>query len=390
MPHHHHSSHPSGHGHGHSHDDGDGDGNTNTNNTAASSTTRPLLLRILSTTALLLPTLLYILSLSFVLKTLYTPSFALSAVFDANNLPYPSASNPYTYKASPFYVCNDTLGGSQLTDVTKGFNQTCTRVSTLGRASMDACMAGHAEYDQHFCQKVVVSAQLFVAGAVLIGIALLFSFAVVALGWKTASAATQEYAYVSAATSAGAADGDDDEHGEMAEQHHRVTHGGDRIYGDDYENAKYQHHHGITHTGDRIYGNSCDCEDPRHHYGNTHTHTHTGEHTAHDPRSTIVSASPAAASTLGTFTAFLGSLVTLLALLAAILIAAAQMLGINALVENQLPSGIDSTPQQFGLSNITQSSWYMGPGAILWPSVAWIVAVIGVFVGGSGCGVRGR
>jgi len=374
MPHHHHHSHPSGHG--------DGNTNTNTNNTHASSTARPQLLRLLSTTALLLPTLLYILSLSFVLKTLYTPSFALSAVFDANNLPYPSASNPYTYKASPFYVCNDTLGGSQLTDVTKGFNQTCTRVSTLGRASMDACMAGHAEYDQHFCQKVVVSAQLFVAGAVLIGIALLFSFAVVALGWKTASAATQEYAYM--ATSTSAADADDDERGEMAEGQHRVTHGGDRIYGDSYENAK--HHHGNTHTDDRIYGDTCDCEDARHHYGNTHTHP--SEHTTHGPQSFIPSPPPA--STFSTFTAFLGSVVTLLALLAAILIAAAQMLGINALVENQLPSGIDSTPQQFGLSNITQSPWYMGPGAILWPSVAWIVAVIGLFVGGSGCGVKGR
>jgi hypothetical protein len=285
-------------------------------NSGTHSVPRSALLQFLSILALLLPVVFYIISLSFALKTLYEPSFALSDVYDANNNPYP-ANGSYTYKSGPFYTCNDTLGGSQLTDVTQGFNQTCYRISTLGAASMSDCLESHSNDDLHFCQRSVMSAQLFVAGTVIIGIALLGSFVVLGLGFKAAIAKSSTYAY--STTSA------DEEEGEKRNHHHHHDNGG----------------------------------------------------------------SPPPFTTIQGLAAFLGTSTTLLAVLAALLIAAGQMVGINAYVDTQLPSGIDSVPVLGGLSGVTQSAWYMGPGAIVWPSVAWFAAVWGIVIAASGCGVRG-
>lgn len=99
---------------------------------------------------------------------------------------------------------------------------------------------------------------------------------------------------------------------------------------------------------------------------------------------------PGSFSALDGISAFLDTSTTLLAGLAAILIAAGQALGISAFVDTQIPSGIDSTPVIGGLLGVTQSAWYWGPGAIVWPSAAWLSAVIGVAIAANSCGVRGR
>ena len=78
----------------------------------------------------------------------------------------------------------------------------------------------------------------------------------------------------------------------------------------------------------------------------------------------------------------------LLVLLATVLIALAQVLGINVLVDSQYPSGEVAEPDaQTG--DVYQSPWHMGPGALIYSSVAWLAALLGAFVAGSGCGIRG-
>ena len=281
---------------------------------ALQSSPRSVPLQGLSIAALILPPILYLISLSFALKTIYEPSFALSNVFNASNLPVPEP-HPFTYKASPFYLCTDTLSGEALLDASAGFNQTCKRIPALGSAGMRTCLETHPG-DQHFCQKVVVSAQLFVAGAVMIGLTLLGSFGVVALGWKGATAKMTGYAYEPAPTSEAEAK--------------------------------------------------------------------SGDH--HSPASTFT---PNSTATLNLVADVLGTCCMLFAGLAALLLLFAQILAINALVDGQLPSGEDATPGVV-LSQVTQSAWYMGPGAIKHASTAWLTATIGVIIAASGCGVRGR
>jgi hypothetical protein len=149
---------------------------------ATHNTPRPAAVRILAITALVLPTVLYIVSLAMTLESIYNPSFALSHPATTDGTVY-----KWTYKASPFYRCPTAHG--QYVDESQPFVQKCTRVSALGSSGMRACNATNPG-DEHICQKVVISAELFVAGASLIGIALLFSFVVIALGYKTAAATT--------------------------------------------------------------------------------------------------------------------------------------------------------------------------------------------------------
>lgn len=173
-------------------------------------------------------------------------------------------------------------------------------------------MTARQSYDQHFCQKSTTTAQFFVAGTILIALALVLSLIVFLTGFKNATASTTSYAYSPAAAEEGK----------------------------------------------------------------------TENHASHVAQGSF--------SPLDGVSAFLDTSTTLLAGLAVIFIVAGQALGINAFVDTQLPSGIDSTPIVGGLSGVTQSAWYWGPGAIIWPSAAWLSALIGVAIAASGCGVRGR
>ncbi|MCJ1309779.1 hypothetical protein MMC25_003440 [Agyrium rufum] len=299
----------------HHHQNHDENDNNSSDEPSTTHQPRPFILRAVSVLTLILPPILLILALSFSLKAIYEPSFALSAVFDSSYNPVPisnsSNSSALTYKASPFYTCNDLTAGNNAVASYSEFNQTCMRTPFLGKKGMKMCTAMFASdgvhtLDQHFCQKLVVSAELFVAGAVLVGIALLSSFPAVLLGFGDAASSA----------------------------------------------------------------------------ASVPTHYHTRPHGRYEPtaRSEEVEGKTASNTVLrATSLRFLWSFVTLLALLGAICLAAAQMLGINALIDWQSPSGEDNTPgvSEFG---IYQSSWYMGSGALVWPSVAWLSALLGTFV----------
>jgi hypothetical protein len=280
-------------------------------------TFRPFPLRLLSALALTLPPALYIISLSFTLATIYTPSYALSDVWNSSLLPYKSFSSPTTYKASPWYACTDVTSEPPPIDNSADFNQTCTRIPSLGNKAYENCLVEHP-FDEHFCQKVVVTAQLYVAGAVLIGIALLPAIAALAFGLPSAIAREEPFPYAfggGAAAAEGEAEVED-------------------------ENAVASWRHG-------------------HHRRNSFF---------------LVSV--------------FNTLATLLALLAAVLLAFGQLLGFNVFVDTQIPDGIDTTPGAQSAA-ATQGNWYMGKGLLIFTTVAYLAGGLGAFVQGSRLGVGG-
>jgi len=268
----------------------------------ASTTPRPLAVRILSIIALVLPTILYIISLALALTTIYNPSFALSHPATPDGPVY-----NWTYKASPFYNCP--TAHDQYVDESQTFLQNCTRISALGSAGMRTCNETHPG-DEHICQKIVVSAQLFVAGAVLIGISLLSSFVDIGLGYKAAFATTEGGVYTVVAT-------------------------------------------------------------PKDHESNAAAAADTA---LQDPSAGSVEPSLAA-----TLTPWVRACTTLLAILAACCLVLAQFVGVDGLVNNLQPTS-SQLPDY-------QTRWYMGPAALIYPSVAYLAAMLGAFTAWTGCGV---
>ncbi len=156
----------------------------NNHHTPSGGTTpRPLAVRILSLATLLLPPVLFIISLSLTLATLYNQSYAVSDLYTSNS----TASGVQLY-ASPFYHCPATSDGAAAVDDPASFQQNCSRVDYLGGKGMDACYAaqGAGFPNTQFCQKSVKAAELYVAGAVLVGVAVLAGFVAAVLGWKAA------------------------------------------------------------------------------------------------------------------------------------------------------------------------------------------------------------
>ncbi|KAH6621587.1 hypothetical protein B0J18DRAFT_467158 [Chaetomium sp. MPI-SDFR-AT-0129] len=163
---------------------------------------RPLPLRILAITALLLPAILSIISLSLTLATLYNPAYALADLYTSN-----STFSGVRLFASPFYHCSATSDGGTAVDDPASFRQSCARVAYLGRGGLGACYAAHGPGfpDTQFCQKSVAAAELYVAGAVLVGVAVLLGVAAAVLGWRAAvrGAGTGTVADAGPATSSG-------------------------------------------------------------------------------------------------------------------------------------------------------------------------------------------
>jgi hypothetical protein len=269
---------------------------------------RPAPLRLLSLLALILPLILYILSLSFTLATIYTPSYALSDVWNSSLLPYPSFDHPATYKASPWYACTDVTSEPPPIDNKASWNQTCVRIPSLGSKAYGNCLTVH-QFDEHFCQKVVVTAQLYVAGAVLVGIAILPALAGLVLGLPRAMERERSFPYTLGVLDEGVVEDD---------------------------GIEGHHHNG----GPSI------------------------------------------------LVPVLTNLSTLLALLAAILLVFGQLLGFNTFVDSQSPDGVDIVPG-LQITAASQGNWYMGKGLLVFNTVAYIAGALGVFVQGSGFGVKG-
>jgi hypothetical protein len=100
-------------------------------------------------------------------------------------------------------------------------------------------------------------------------------------------------------------------------------------------------------------------------------------------QSTPTPVTSAAPTTLQILTPCVLNIATLFALLAAICIVAAQAVGISAYVTDQHPTASES-PDGF------QNRWVIGRPALVFSSVAWLSAVLGVWVAGTGGGVYGR
>jgi hypothetical protein len=263
-------------------------------------TTSPV--RILALLALVLPAIFYILTLSFTLATIYSPSFALS---------HPATSDGpvtnFTYKASPFYTC--TLVEDEVFDPSR--NYTCTRLPhATGKSGRQECAATN-DGDPQRCQQVVLAAGLFVAGAILSGIAVLAAVLVAALHYKAALAPT-------------------------------------KAIGD----------HGMTTV-------VADVDAPL--VGPLAPTTAIGDH---------------GVTMVDVVAPLVGPLATLLALLAAVCIWLGQDIGVTALVIGGDPQ--EPVPPEF------QTHWFMGPAALVYPSVAYLAAILGVFTAAATNCTRGR
>lgn len=166
---------------------------------------------------------------------------------------------------------------------------------------MDECYVNNPN-DQQLCQKVVASASLYVAGAVLIGLAFALAFVVAGLDWKHASAATWEAGYAPVSKGEG---------GEAAES------------------------------------------------------TPAGP-----------SNMPALATTL------VQNVFILFLVLGGICLIFAQVLGVQALVNEQRPTASE-TP-----GSLTR--WFMGNGSYIYTSVAYLAAFLAAFTSVTDCGLGGR
>lgn len=85
----------------------------------------------------------------------------------------------------------------------------------------------------------------------------------------------------------------------------------------------------------------------------------------------------AAASSLAVAYSLLLELSVLLALLAVLCLVAAQAVGISATVTDRMPTA-GQTPSQSAAR--WQGRWFMGKPALVYTSVAWLSAVLGVFI----------
>jgi len=299
---------------------------------AASNPTIPrsLPVRVISVIALLLFPILTVISFSFTLKTIYTPAFSLShpvsdGGFDTDGNQLPDILNfNLTYKRAPFYICGPDIGTY---DNATAFNQTCTRINGLGKKGMAECFVNFPQ-DEQLCQKVVGSASLYVAGAVLIGLALPCAIAVAGLSFRTANATSWSPAYSALPNSNG---------------------GTAKVHSD-------------------------------HSDGEALKTTPEDDTTA---AASSASAAVTAPSSLQNLSAsILEAVAILFLLLGAVCLIFAQILGVQSLVNEQRPTASEL--------DTALSRWFMGPAAYVYTSVAYLAAGLAAFAAASGCGVKGR
>ncbi|KAF2465820.1 uncharacterized protein BDR25DRAFT_360348 [Lindgomyces ingoldianus] len=282
---------------------------------------RPLPLRIFSLLSLLLPPTLYLISMSLTLATQYTPNYSLTSLQNSTGLP-----SGIVLSSSPFYVC-DRLPSEGIDSTAAGdFVWGCRRESLLGKGGMGRCFARFKPGldDRQICQKVVGSARLYVAGCVVVGITVLGGVGVAAMGFKRAWALEETvggYEYV--AVEEQKAEGGDGEQGDVGTAVTLETH--------------------------------------------NHAHSRPRDRRVYTPY-----------STKNIWTSILFTSTTLLAILATGCLIFAQILGVQSLVNEQHPTA-GETPGDFAIGR-----WYMGTPALVWSTVAWLSAGIGVFVGVAG------
>lgn len=140
--------------------------------------------RVLAVLALVLPPVFYVLLMAFSLVTVYTPNYAELPYFNSTGLDAGTRAH-----ASPFYKCTAENDGSrEAYNSQAAYNETCVRKPFLGNKGMQFCLTQEPQGawpDYMFCQQSVMSASLYVAGAILAGVALGGALVFAALAWST-------------------------------------------------------------------------------------------------------------------------------------------------------------------------------------------------------------
>ncbi|KAK8221304.1 hypothetical protein IWZ01DRAFT_478203 [Phyllosticta capitalensis] len=317
---------------------------------------RPLLLRVLSVTIVVLPPLLYLISFCLAITILYTPEFAQADLFDPTGAPA-----GILLSASPFYNCtrppppsnstgNDTLPPPP-------FSSTCTRFTHyLGSKGASACREHYAAQPAHpwtahaHCQQVVLSASLYVTAAVLLALALALAvlYAVVLL---PAAYAPREH-HPDADLLAGAAV-------IRTASPRAQTPPPGFVYAalrPPTASEKLHRMHASSPVDERVaspqaLGSGTDDDD--------------GEAARRACRACLW--------------ALVGNVATALAILAAVSLAVAQVVGVAALVVGQ--SAVDAGREAAkGDGQLVLGKWYMAKAAYEESAVAWVFTGFGVFV----------
>ncbi|EKG15825.1 hypothetical protein MPH_06964 [Macrophomina phaseolina MS6] len=151
---------------------------------------RPMLLRVLSIAAISLPPLLYLITFALTLKIIYSPEYAASKLYDSFGSP-----NGIVVHASPFYNCTKAPTTAIDDATTTDFAPKCVRLkNAMGKKGMAACNSSFSTdswENEQICQKIVGSASLYVAGAVLIAFALVLAIVHLVVSWPGAFAAKE-------------------------------------------------------------------------------------------------------------------------------------------------------------------------------------------------------
>ncbi|KAF8253307.1 hypothetical protein K440DRAFT_625218 [Wilcoxina mikolae CBS 423.85] len=129
--------------------------------------------KVASIIAACIPPILLIISFAFILKTIYTPSFAESQALAGEEVT--RVRTPNYRLRSPFHTCNEPVIDSKAP--TAYVPVDCTRTSALGNKLFQQCLLSTSSLNDHQCQQVSIAANLMVAAAVFIGISMGVSFA---------------------------------------------------------------------------------------------------------------------------------------------------------------------------------------------------------------------
>lgn len=305
--------------------------------TAATTTvTRSLALRVLSTLAVVLPAVLLVVSFSLALATIYSPHWAVQDILDQDG----NRTRFHNYRA-PFYDCNQTAVITDDIEV-DGPNTTCRRINGLGGAGMSHCEALDPN-DDHVCQQTVLAANLLVAGVVFIALAMAVSFGVIGTDIRAAMAETMTTTTnnttgpSTSSSSSAAANANHDKHdGGVGETSAATT------TGDDDEEAG---------GGGRGGGRG-------------------GGGLALAPVQQTVS-----------WTEALDSALILLGLTGSGMLLLAQVVGVNALVNDVLPNAnFEEFQANTPGSSLTYTSWYMGQASYVFISVAWLAGFLACYI----------
>lgn len=334
---------------------------------------RPLLLRILSITAISLPPLLSLVTFALTIKIIYTPEYAEAQLHTSTGRP-----NGLVIHTSPFYNCTKAPATAIDDPTTTTFTPTCVRLKSLtGAKATAACHAIHAPPPLPFpnttttttttsncslqwdptpllCQTLVTSASLYIAAAALSAFALALSTAYCVAVWPSALVARERFAAAP----------------QLLPVRSMLT------ARPPTADAKLQKMHAPV-AADALALSTVDEDDE----GGGGAGGRRKVNWLH-------------------VCALARALATLLTLMAAAAAVGAQVLGWVALmvVKNQQQLQLLQLQQQQDLAlggsgepgAYAQGQWYARPPALGLSAAAWVVAAVGVFVAGSRMGAVGR